>query len=505
MILNIILLVLIAIIFYLILKSVKDRFQNVMCSYKYDKNNKFDCINKCKNSKDPACTPQECNKRCVKLTICNNKNYDKCNFNKCNWSVDRKKCEVPKELYFLKDSQSLSFKKNMKFININRNFDSIVTKPTKYKSSLKMMKFNGRNSVIHIPDCYSKNTMISFFFNFRQNTKINSIPIVSSVYWKVSLEKEKNSSEFKIVVKSSKTGNIAFPDVYYPLNIQPGNLYSLGLIINSENKTATLLVYDLINKDNDVNYEGLKIKNFIYSETPSILVGTNNKRTLFLDGRIGDLKITREISDSSILKRNSFLFSDDEILTLFKKGKVIKVDEVKETQPPSKINFIAKKENTKFVLYWTAPEKGSTSLKYYIIILKDLSNKKYFTYTKRNEKCDECKYKLANLEYDTDYEVGITAINNKGIQKEINFIKLRIEGSSGASNDTSTESEFIFTNDKVVNKVSCNVDGSYTIGKKCSALTSERISSNLDNEDFRKILESLSRQRVLDASVDFKI
>ena len=79
----------------------------------------------------------------------------------------------------------------MKFININRNFDSIVTKPTKYKSSLKMMKFNGRNSFIHIPDFYSKNTMISFFFNFRQNTKINSIPIVSSVYWKVSLEKRK--------------------------------------------------------------------------------------------------------------------------------------------------------------------------------------------------------------------------------------------------------------------------------------------------------------------------
>ena len=103
--------------------------------------------------------------------------------------------------------------------------------------------------------------------------------------------------------------------------------------------------------------------------------------------------------------------------------------------------------------------------------------------------------------------MGITAINNKGIQKEIDFIKLRIEGSSGASNDNNdnAESEFIFTNDKIVNKVSCNVDGSYTIGKKCSALTSERISSNLDNEDFRKILESLSRQRVLDASVDFKI
>jgi len=68
-----------------------------------------------------------------------------------------------------------------------------------------------------------------------------------------------------LIIKSSKNGNIAFSDAYYPLEIQAGFLYSFGLIINRETNTANILVYNLMNEENDINNKGLKINNFIYS------------------------------------------------------------------------------------------------------------------------------------------------------------------------------------------------------------------------------------------------
>ena len=49
-----------------------------------------------------------------------------------------------------------------------------------------MMRLVGINSFIHIPDFYSKNTMISFLFDFRENTKLNSVPLISTSFWQVN-------------------------------------------------------------------------------------------------------------------------------------------------------------------------------------------------------------------------------------------------------------------------------------------------------------------------------
>jgi len=506
MITNIILIVLIAIVFYLILKSVKDRFQNELCSHKYTKNDKNDCVKECNNLKEPACTPEECTKRCIKSIVCNNKDYESCDFSKCNWSVDRDSCEVPGNTFFLTDEESITFTKNLKMVNIDREQDSKVLNPTKFKTTLTMMRLNGINSFVHIPDFNSKNTMISFFFDFRENTKLNSVPLISTNFWQVNLERDSKSEGFVIVISSSKSGTIAFPRVKYPLEIKPGILYSFGLIINSENKSATVVVYDLINEKNDINDEGLKIENFVYSETPMILIGTDMSRTMFLDGRLADVKITREISNLVTLKRNTFLFSDEDLIAL-SKGRVInqEVVEVDKEKIPGKVTFVGKKVNTHFVLYWTQPEQGASSIMYYVIILRDKTNKKNYTLLQRSENCEECSYKLSTLEYDTDYEVGVTTINNKGLQPELDYIKLRLESSSGAANNDGINNDFVFANDRIKNKLACNPDGTFTIGKNCDALATERISSNLNNQDYRNILEKISKQRVLDASVDFKI
>ena len=121
MITNIILLVLIIIVFYLILKSVKDRFQNVLCSHEYSGNDKDECIKDCIDTKknDPACSDEVCRVNCIKKSICNNKEYETCDFNKCNWTVDENKCEVPKNTYYTNDEDNISFRKNLKVVNIS--------------------------------------------------------------------------------------------------------------------------------------------------------------------------------------------------------------------------------------------------------------------------------------------------------------------------------------------------------------------------------------------------
>ena len=366
------------------------------------------------------------------------------------------------------------------------------------------MRLNGINSFVHIPDFYSKNTMLSFFFDFKDMPTLTSIPLISTVYWNVNLERKKTENYFSLIIKSSKNGNIAFSDAYYPLEIQAGFLYSFGLIINRETNTANVLVYNLMNEENDINNKGLKINNFIYSETPSILLGTNIKRTKYLQGRLGEIKITREISDISILKRNSFIFSEEDIMASLK-GDVIKKESIIEETPPSKINFVGKKINSPFKLYWSPPEIGYKSIMYYLIIIKDTTNNKNYTLIQKNNNCLECSYKLNNLELKTNYKIGITSINNIGICETIDYIYVNLDSSTNVPQGNGLGQDVELANDEITNKVYCNPNGSYSIGKNCNEMATEDIKSNLSSTEYRIILNKLNNQRIIDAAVDFKI
>ena len=51
--------------------------------------------------------------------------------------------------------------------------------------------------------------------------------------------------------------------------------------------------------------------------------------------------------------------------------------------------------------------------------------------------------------------------------------------------------------------ISCNPDGTYTIGKDCDAMKVERINSNLSDAEYRKIMNKLNEKISLD--MNFKI
>ena len=53
--------------------------------------------------------------------------------------------------------------------------------------------------------------------------------------------------------------------------------------------------------------------------------------------------------------------------------------------------------------------------------------------------------------------------------------------------------------------VSCNPDGTYTIGKDCDAMRVKRISSNLSDREYKDITAQLNEKINIDAIMNFRI
>ncbi len=77
-----------------------------------------------------------------------------------------------------------------------------------------------------------------------------------------------------------------------------------------------------------------------------------------------------------------------------------------------------------------------------------------------NDKCRDCVYKVPNLEKDTEYHIGVTGYNSNGLGKELNYLPVKIQGT------TTPLSSRRLLNEKP-DMISCNPDGTYTIGKNC--------------------------------------
>jgi hypothetical protein len=51
--------------------------------------------------------------------------------------------------------------------------------------------------------------------------------------------------------------------------------------------------------------------------------------------------------------------------------------------------------------------------------------------------------------------------------------------------------------------ISCNPDGTYTIGKDCDAMKQERINSNLSDDEYRDVMNKLNEK--INLNLNFKI
>lgn len=507
MITKVLLLTLIAIVFYFIIQSVRDGFQNAACLFKYSGTNFDDCLDVCRSTDRENCSDIKCRRTCGIATECNDKTSNSCNLDKCSWSRAKNSCEVPGEKYYRSDKDNLIYRNNILFSNIDEEEGNykIVRKPTRHKDAIQMYRFKGRsynrqngfnNSFIYVSDFYAERMMTTLFFEFVDNQDVSDpIPLITAQTWNLTLVK-KGQNDFKVVVKSEKFGDKPFPDVEYPMSVEPGLLYYIGFLV--KNDVATLIVLNTGDTKTKITEQGLVIPNFIYGRTPFLLVGTTLERRNYFDGFIGEFTVTRDATDIIDLKGNSYLFSEKQIesIKLDTRSGDTNLLAIQDVSVPSKIDFIGKLVNNKLVLYWNRPEMGSTFLEYYIVVLKKIeTNKKHYIFVE-NDKCVDCEYTIPNLDVDTEYHIGITGFNSNGLGKELDYIPIKIPGTTGP-----------LDNPKLMNDqpdmISCNPDGTYTIGKDCDAMKVERINSNLSDAEYRKIMNKLNEKISLD--MNFKI
>ena len=507
MITKVLLLTLIAIVFYFIIQSVRDGFQNADCQFKYTGTNFEDCLSICKSSDSVNCNETKCRRNCGLSTECNDKTSNSCSLDKCNWSRAKNICEVPGEKYYISDNDNLIYRNNILFSNIDEEEGNykIVRKPTKFKDAIQMYRFKGRsynsrngfnNSFIYVSDFYAERMMTTFFFEFVDNPdNFEAIPLVFAQNWNLTLVK-KAVNNFKIVLKSEKFGDKPFPDKEYKMSVEPGLLYYLGFLV--KNNTATLIVLNTGDTKTKITEPGMVVDNFLYGRTPFLLVGTDLNRRKYFDGFLGEFTVTRDATDIIDLKANSYFFSDKQIdaIKLDTRSGDTNLLSIQDVSVPSKIDFVGKIINNSLVLYWNRPETGSTFLEYYIIVVKNIeSNKKFYLFIENN-KCRDCIYKVPNLEKDVEYHIGITGFNSNGLGKELNYLPVKIQGTT-----TPIGSQVLLNNKP--DMISCNPDGTYTIGKDCEAMKQERIVSNLSDEEYRDVMNNLNEKINLD--MNFKI
>ena len=509
MITKVLLLTLIAIVFYFIILSVKDGFQNTACTFKYTGISYDDCVENCNSFDRVECDEEKCRKICDISTECYDKTSNNCNLEKCSWSRSKNICEVPSEKYYRKDIDNIIYKNNILFSNIDEEEGNtkIIRNPTRFKDAIKMFRFKGetysnkrgfKNSFIYVSDFYGKTLMSTFFFQFIDNVELNHpIPLITSQTWNVSIVKN-NENNFVARISSEKYGNKPFADVDYPMNLDSGFLYSFGIVI--KNDKANIIIFNTGDTKSKITEPGIEISNFIYGETPFLLVGTNLERNKFFDGHIGEFSITRDATDTIDLKDKSYMFSSEQIesIKLDVRSGDTSLLTIQDTSVPSKIDFLGKIHKNKLKLFWHRPEVGSTFLEYYIIVIKNTNNNNKFYMIVENSKCLDCEYTIPNLELDIDYHIGITGYNPNGLGKELDYLPIKIQSTTTPIKENNYISD-------LPDMISCNPDGTYNIGKDCNAMRVERINSNLSDDEYNDIMNQLQEKINIDMIMNFRI
>ena len=506
MITKVLLLTLIAIVFYFIIQSVRDGFANELCKFKYAGTDFDNCLKSCELNNKDSCTEIRCRRICGVATECNDKTSNSCKLDKCSWSRAKNICEVPGDKYYNTDKENVIYRNNILFSNIDEeegNF-KIVRKPTQFKDAIQMYRFKGRsykkntgfnNSFIYVSDFYAKRMMTTFFFEFVDNPEMTEpIPIITAQNWKLILVK-RGPNNFRVYVESEKFGDKPFADKEYKMSLEPGLLYYIGFLV--KNNQATLIVLNTGDTKTKITDPGLVIDNFLYGSSPFLLIGTDINRRQYFDGFIGEFTVTRDATDIVDLKANSYKFSDKQIeaIKLDTRSGDTNLLAIQDVSVPSKIDFIGKIHNNKIVLFWNRPEMGSTFLEYYIIIVKNIeTNKKFYIFVK-NDKCRDCEYTIPNLEPDVNYHIGITSYNSNGLGKELIYLHIKIPGT--------TSPTITKLKNEQIDMISCNPDGTYSIGKDCDAMKIERITSNLSDAEYRDIMNNLNEEINLD--MNFRI
>ena len=429
------------------------------------------------------------------MKYCNSLNSLNCDLQKCVYSKNERKCNAINENLYT-DSERLNefYKENIVFVGLESDEVREIEEPTPYLRKLNLFKFNGskKPAYIFISEFYGYNTSIGLFFSFEEFTG-ETMPLITSDNWSVYIRKQ------TIVDKITYSIEFKFIDDFsmfsHPATLTPGeNFYFFGINLTRTQITLYVMGTDLLNSDkfavrynNGETYEITdELKEKIDTRTTSIFIGSNLERNKFFDGYIGKFDVSKNQRTINDLKRLSAFFSRTNIdfneLDSGKSIEELQIETEKDIRKPSKIHLSITLSDNTAELYWLPPEVGKDSLTTYIIIMIiDESDVKYLFYDKPN--CERCYKKINDLEFNKKYHFNVIAVNENGLGNIDKNEFILVEPVPPPPLIDQSLTGFSKTPDKIA----CNPDGTYNIGKSC--FKNEGIVAQV-NDDVHDILLS---------------
>lgn len=419
-------------------------------------------INKCLGYSFKNCNLKDCvyNENCNEI-IYKPKSYDyDLNLNKNLRMYNVNKDEKIKEIYV---------------VNYNNNNSTNFS-----QKEVELYKFNGKNTYLYLTDFNGEKISVSLFIKLLENTG-DEIPLITTSKLRVVLVLNKNTGGYKIKLSliDDDDKNIIFENNEIKIN----ELNYISLSINSNN--CKLLVLNSTNTVNNVNEEVkenkiIELENII---SPNILIGTDIKRQNYLNGYIGEIRISREDYTEEKAKIDSGYYKEEK--ESLEEGVI---DLINEQEAPNKLSLVAQYDGKNINIYWTRPSVGYNTLKRYILAVKEGDKPYQLHVIKNNNDCEKCSYKLETIITDIEYKFAIYAENKKRseISDIINITPKDIE------------QEEIRNKNERIPFVSCNPDGTYNISNNCNVRPSLIIDVNdEENKELEKKLEKRQVKKIL--------
>jgi len=427
------------------------------------------------------------------MKYCNSKNSLNCDLKKCVYSqVDLKCNAINDNLYTDSERVNEFYKESIVENGLTKDEIREIIKPTPFLPVLDLLKFNGiqKPGYIFVSEFYGSNTSVSLFFQFNAFNS-EEMPIITSDNWRLYIRRDRRNDRNVYFIEFKFYDD--FETYSHPAIIEPGEkFYFLGLNLSRTKLTLYLMNRDLLNSDEFVTryskgetYElNEELRKKIDTRTTSLFIGSDLQRENFFSGYIGKFDITKNQRTINDLKRLSNFFSNEETdYNELDKGSNISalgIDTQRDTRIPSKITLSITLDDNTVELFWLPPEEGHDSITLYVIVMVvDEKDVKYIFYD--DASCQKCHKKINDLEYNKTYHFNVIAVNDNGLGNIVKdeFIPVKPVPPPPLVDQSLTGFS------KNADKIACNPDGTYNIGKSC--FKNEAIVATI-NDDVHDIL-----------------
>ena len=355
-------------------------------------------------------------------------------------------CDIKNNFFNIKNNSCNKLEKNKlnkKKIDVNYQATLLVgvkdiTSPNTHNILFKNIDRNGDllelqgDSLIYVPNFTNSILFSEITFSSSDVTRFQSV--IGSNNWSIDI---RNSN---LVLSKLDSLSVQF-EYILKTNIKDFKTYTLFL------KCSRKLLECYINGEKNQR-EG------IY-DTRSIMIGSN------------------------ILKSNPFIGSLTNIVLFNYKPESSDLTQLETGKNllPEKVEVIARSDNQSVELNWLVTNNdGRKTTDFYIIVYENNVGPKLIKY--KNRQCENCKYRISNLENFIIYKLGVVGVNEFGVGEVSNLVQIA-PGSPLDKFNIPTKAQ----------KVVCLNNGLYNLSNRCKQ--NPEIVPNFSENSYEFILGKL--------------